>query len=172
MTINKGRAAAGEPRTPEEALPLHYINRSVNRPEWIRLSFSHWERLAMVMPAADFATYSRLFFAACQFEGRLPLNRAKLAGLTGLTEKQIDAIFRDHGHLLVIEGDELVITHAAEETRRALSRRDTNRQNASAGGKVTQARRLAIAQSSQLKKWGFRSGAIAGRICSCKFMIL
>lgn len=90
-------------------------NGTGRRPQWIRLQIHHWELLTYRLSAAEYHTYSRLFFASTHWIGKLPLELAQAAKLAGVTVAAARSLIDGHPDLFDRDGDYLVVRHAADE---------------------------------------------------------
>lgn len=85
------------------------------RPTWIRFHLNKWELLTYKLPPADFHAYARLFFVSTYTDGRLPLNSAAAAKVSGLPEQIVKKVVAQNPQLFEIDGEWTVVRHAAQE---------------------------------------------------------
>jgi hypothetical protein len=90
------------------------------RPAWIRYPLQYWELLSYKLPATAFHAYVRLYLLSSYTGGRLPCARHELAAIASLPESVVRALIDQHQDLFDIDGESLVVRHAADELARSV----------------------------------------------------
>lgn len=111
------------------------------RPAWVRLNFHHWESLRLRLAPDEVHAYISLFCESAYYGGRLALPVDAIARRARVDAATLAGLVSDHPELFELDGDSLVVLHAAEEVAHAL---DVAKQRAAAGRRSGEVRRLRI----------------------------